>query len=238
MSEFETLRVEVEGAVGRLNPRAPREAEPPVGDGARRDRCRGALVRHPAGREGGDRARGGPRVLGRRRPGRPSAGKPEGCRSADAADLGRAHGRRARGHECARDRPAPRLVRRRGRRARGGLRPARRRRGRALLDPRGRPRHPARLGRHPPPGARDRSRAGEGAGAHLPSLRRGRGEGGGVRERVVPADALEAEVEIAGRASWRRRRGTRSSRRSGTRQRGDGGRTRPWRALGPTRTGS
>ena len=43
--------------------------------------------------------------------------------------------------------------------------------------PRGRPRDPARLGRYPPPGARDRSGVHQGTRGHLPPVRCRRGQG-------------------------------------------------------------
>ena len=105
-------------------------------------------------------------------------------------------GRRRRGDERDHDRTCPRSLHRRWSGARRRLRSACRGERRLLLDPRGRPRHPARVGRHPSSRSWYRAGTHQGAGDDLPAVHVSRGPRRRVPEpRVVAAGDLDQEVE-------------------------------------------
>ena len=234
---FSTLRVEVDGPHRTAHPHPTRQAEPTRYGAAAGDRRSGSMVRHDVG-VGGDRHRRGPGVLvGFRsprvrrdrladecvepRPGRPRTADGRG----DGADVGVV------------DRGDQGSVRRRWCGAGRRVRSADRRRRHRVLDPRGRPRHPAGVGRDPSAGARDRTGDHPRAGADLPPVRARRGQGdsasstGWCHEPNWSRPSTNSPSNWpARRRAWCGRRNDRSTRRSRTWHRPS--------ARGPTPTSS
>ena len=83
---------------------------------------------------------------------------------------------------------------------------------RSLLDPRGRPGHPLRVGRHPAPGARARTGAHQGAGHDLPPVRRRRGPPRRLRQPRGTRRRARRRGRGIGRPAGRRSRSWRCSR--------------------------
>ena len=94
------------------------------------------------------------------------------------------------------------------------LRPAHRRRRHRVLDPRGRPRHPAGVGWDPAPGPRDRPGDDARARADVPPVRRRRGAVDRLRQPRRATGRPRVGGRRTGRRNSRRRRRTSSARRS------------------------
>ena len=187
------------GRVGRRHDRPhPIEpasaAEPVVDHMPARARGGGRLVRCARRGAGGDRAR---RRSGLQRRRRPRKLWRSGWNPAPRCSRRRTRdGGGDRGDAGGHDRSRPRALCRRRCGVGGGMRSADRRRVHAFFDPGGRPRHPARLGRDPATGARDRSSCNPRTGPHLPTVQRRRGESArdaehGRRRRRAPRRGAE-----------------------------------------------